>query len=316
MSSAYMPSLQSRKRNPYLVMTNTKMHPRWHMARLIRSIQPTEAEAARSSGHMGTIRRRLNQSFDIARILPIGSFSRSTAITRYSDRDLLVMLKRNEAKWGDNFVSSSTILRRVRDDLDSRFSTTTVRSDRQAAVVHFAGGRHRFDIVPAVFSHFDKKRPIYGIPDGEGGWLATSPSSHNQWLKRAQNRSGGKLTKTAQMLKYWANMRIATTALSSFYLELWLALSGLCVGARSYTEILTDVFSQLDQTGCPPVQDPIGISGRVHPTHTDTQHLNARDAIRTCAFHAERALVAERRMSNREANRQWNIVFNGGFALS
>lgn len=294
-------------------MTSHNTHPRLLFARLIRSIQPRAVERLRSAGHLKTIRQRLSKSFDLSRIIPIGSFSRSTAITRVSDRDLLVLLKRNEAKWGDQMVSSATVLRRVRSDLDSRFTATTVRADQQAAVVHFRGGRDRFDVVPAVFSHFDGKRPIYGIPDSEGRWLATSPLAHNQWLKQAQNRSGGKLTKVAQLLKYWTNMRTATTPTSSFYLEMWLALNGICVGARSYTEVLADAFDRLDMTECPPIQDPIGISGWIHATRTEAQLRGLLAAVNTCAFHAQRALLAEDRRNNAEARRQWNIVFNGGF---
>lgn len=299
-----------------MLATNTRVdpHPRMLFARLIHSIQPTASEKSRSTSHMSTIRRRVTKSFDIARIIPIGSFSRSTAITTYSDHDLLVLLKRNEAKWGDKLVSSSTVLGRVRNDLNSRYTATTVRSDKQAAVINFGGGRHRFDIVPALFSHFDQKRPIYGIPDGSGGWLATSPMSHNQWLKKAHLRSAGKLTKSAQLLKHWANMRANSSPACSFYLELWLALHEVCIGARSYSEILTDAFNQLDRTGCSPIEDPIGISGWIHSCRTDSQHLNLRDAIRTSAFHSERALAAEHRRNNKEARRQWEIVFNGGFS--
>lgn len=94
-----------------------------------------------------------------------------------SDVDLFVVIRRVEARWGGETVSSATILRRVRDDLAERFPLTETRRDAQAVVVRFRQGHRPVDIVPAFFLRmFAKGYPIYLIPDGEGDWMDPIPT--------------------------------------------------------------------------------------------------------------------------------------------
>jgi predicted nucleotidyltransferase len=294
-------------------MARVGAHPRLNFARLIAATAQRPTEVERAEARQEAIRTRLMKSFKVASIKPIGSYSRGTAIANHSDVDLLANLRIDEAKWGRSLVSSSTLLQRLRDDLTDRFVTTAVRRDGQAAVVSFARGTQRVDIVPALFLRFQDKNPVYRIPDGSGGWLETSPSAHSAWLRQQNLRSAGKQNRIARLLKYWKHCRGNTQPLSSFYLEIWLASSGVCRGVRSYSEILCDVFNRLDRESLKRIADPVGISGWLYPTKTAPQLEAIRTAIGTSAYHAAAAVSAEARSDNEEANRQWGLVFNGCF---
>ena len=90
------------------------------MLALVARVGPQAGELSSAASHLATVRSRLLASFDVARILRIGSHARDTAIRWHSDLDMLAVLRRNEAKWGKSIVSSSTFLSRVIDDLDRK----------------------------------------------------------------------------------------------------------------------------------------------------------------------------------------------------
>ena len=294
-------------------MVRVKAHPRINFARLIQSIKQSPAELERAEGRKGAIRARLRKSFKITGVFKIGSYSRGTAIASRSDVDLLVNLRRDEAKWGGNLVSSSRVLQRVRDDLNDRFVSTVVRRDGQAAVVSFSRGAQKVDVVPGLFLRMQDKNPIFAIPDGNGDWLETSPRAHLVWLRTQQLRSKGKMNKVAQLLKHWKYSRNNTEPLNSFYLEMWLAHSGICTGPRTYGEILCDAFEKLDRESLRQMVDPVGISGWIYPSITAAQKNSVQTTIGSCAYHAAAAIYAENKKDYQEANRQWSIVFNDAF---
>src|SRR5438105_2381570 len=124
--------------------------PQWNMLALAHRVQPQGSELQSARIHRSAVRTRLENSFDVSRVVPIGSHARGTAIRSYSDLDMLVVLRRNEAKWGGNIVSSRTLLSRVSDDLRTRFTRTEIRNDQQAAVIGFASTQHSLDVVPAL----------------------------------------------------------------------------------------------------------------------------------------------------------------------
>jgi predicted nucleotidyltransferase len=284
--------------------------PKANMLALVDRIQPRPGELEAAKRHISVVKDRLDASFDVSRSRQIGSHARGTAVRTYSDIDLLVMLRRNEAQWGGRQVSSTTVLSRVLSDLRARYRDTTIRRDGQAAVVSFAGGSEGLDVVPALFEKFNRL-PVFEIPDGFGGWRLTSPEMHDRYFSDADERSGGKLRRVAQLLKWWKHSRSEPVALSSFYTDLLLASSKVCDGIKSYTQCLRDAFALLRARDCRGLQDPCGIAGVVYASGTDGQRQALRNAIEYAWEHACYALSAEARGDFAEANRQWGIVFNG-----
>ena len=83
-----------------------RAHPQMNMAALGHRVQPLDSELINAKRHRGTARIRLAKSFDVSRIVPIGSHARGTAIRSYSDLDMMVVLRRNEAKWSKPLMAA------------------------------------------------------------------------------------------------------------------------------------------------------------------------------------------------------------------
>jgi len=226
---------------------------------------------------------------------------------------MLVVLRRNQAKWGGNLMSSQTVLDKVRDDLGMRYVNTDIRRDQQAAVVSFAQGQQNLDVVPALFSRFDPLRPIYSIPDGIGGWMETSPEAHDRLFLNANERSSGKLRKVAQLMKWWKFSRAQTLPIQSFYIDMLLAKSDICIGIKPYTHCLYQSFKLLNDRECRGLQDPLGIAGVIYVAQTNPQWEAICKAVSYGLEHARAAIASEAVRDFEEANRQWNIVFNGEY---
>ena len=221
----------------------------------------------------------------------------------------MLKLRAGERRWGDYRKSSSTVLNKVRLQLQGRFTSTAIGRDRQAVVISFAGG-HRVDVVPAFYGgQGPHGYPIYQIPDGGGGWMDTSPQAHNSYIKRENARSLGKLKNVAKLIKFWRTRRKTHVPLNSFYLELLLAEEGVCLGAKSYERCLHEAFALLAGRRCRALRDPLGISDPVPATNTDAKRRSVQKAVELAAGQCYRALAAEDKGREAEASRLWHLVF-------
>lgn len=283
--------------------------------KLANAIQPTSASVGKGKLHASAIKARLANSFAVSKSIFIGSTSRDTAIRATSDVDLLVVFKRDEARWGGSWVSSDTLVNRVRADLNTRFHATAVRRDGQAVVIHFGQGSEPVDVVPAIFHEFrgSAHAPVYLIPRGDGEWMETAPEAHHRYLVAKNGQSSGKLQRTIKLLKYWRASRANGIPLSSIHLELLLASENICVGAKSYSTCIAESFGLLRRRECCGLRDPVGVAGVLYAVSTEAQYDKLRSAVDYAADHANRAVYAESRKDWLEALRQWDIAFNGTF---
>jgi hypothetical protein len=285
---------------------------------LLSWLDPSSREVEALGVHRQTITKSLKASFDDVRVELIGSHSRGTAVSGQSDLDLIVYLPGNEARWGGRLVHSDRVLARVRDALKGRYQATDIGKDAQAIVVSFAGGDRVVDVVPAFWigmtraKGLEKKRPLFKIPDGSGGWFDTSPAAHRTHLKAKDDACGGRLRRTAQILKFWAACR-AHVVLTSFHVELVLAESGICRAPGAYAKYLVDVFELLSERGCRSLQDPLGISRRIPAARTAGQVERTLTAVQGSLALARRARQEELGRNSAEAYALWGRVFNGNF---
>lgn len=287
---------------------------------LLGRIQLSDAQAGNLARHRDAVTRRIETSFEVTRTDTIGSSSRGSAIRTTSDLDLMPILRRSEARWGGRKVSSTTVLNNIRAELRDRFRFTDAGKDGEAVVVEFSDGA-KVDVVPAFYVSQEavyngRKYPLYEIPNGRGGWLATSPEAHNRYIAAQDARSGGKLKYVTQLLKFWRACRTPHYPLNSFHIELLLADSGLCSVSKSYAQCLHDTFALLAKRACRGLQDPIHISGQVSAANTDAKRLTVLNAAITSAQRAAKALDAEAARRQPEAVSYWDLVFNGNFPKS
>ncbi|WP_377157802.1 nucleotidyltransferase [Roseateles sp. UC29_93] len=289
--------------------------PQFNMLALASRIQPLDSELSAAKLHCASVRARLEKAFAVSAVQNIGSHCRGTAIRRHSDLDVMVVLRKEEVLWGGKLVSSDTVIQNVLAELRGRFTTSAIRKDGLAATLAFGSTRQSLDVVPAVFSRFDKgsQRPVYLIPDGAGGWFETSPQIHDRFFAAAQLASGNKLRKVSQLVKAWKHARAGSLPIRSFYADMVLAASGVCVGAKMYGQCLHDFFAVLSRGVCGYLQDPCGIAGQITATDTQAQRQALVTAIEYACSHAAAALSAQARNNVQESNRQWNLVFNGTF---
>lgn len=144
-------------------------HPQFNMLALSSRIQPLDSELSAAKLHRASIRARLEKAFAVSAVQNIGSHCRGTAIRRYSDLDVMVVLRKEEVLWGGKLVSSDTVIQNVLAELRGRFSTSVIRKDGLAAALAFGSTRQSLDVVPAVFSRFDKGGHLLTSSCGRGG---------------------------------------------------------------------------------------------------------------------------------------------------
>lgn len=280
---------------------------------LLKEIAPQSAEVTRAKRHFKGIKTRIAKSYSVVRASIIGSHVKNTALRRLSDVDVLLVLRRDEIKWGDGVISSGTLLKNIRDELRGRYPTTDIRRDAQAVAVRFGRGEHGVDVVPAVFGGpSPTKHPVYIIPDGAGGWITTSPDGQLKALKAADEKSGGKLKAIIRLMKWWMFSRAQWIPLDSTHLEAVVVKTGV-PRAGSYSTILSNVFVTLHRRAGSAIRDPIGISGLLPIASTDAQKQDVLSALRYAADHSRRAVAAEAEGNHQEAIRQWKIVYNQSF---
>lgn len=279
---------------------------------LIERLAPTEAEACRYMAHLRTVSSRIESVLPSNRTETMGSFARGTALRGFSDLDLLAVLSVKEQRWTEN---STTVLRKLKATLSGRFAATEMRKDGCAVVVFFAAGDRPVDVVPAFYvgpaTQF-RNYPIFRIPDGSGGWLETSPQAHRAYLEAENGRSGGKLRRLALLAKYWGRCH-SNVILRSFHVELVIAANGICVGPRSYGEMMYDFFRILVNRSGHGIRDPLGISGVIPATSGPSARERLVAAAGRSADHAIRALEAEDSRNTQEAVRRWKVIFGGDF---
>ena len=280
---------------------------------LINRIQPTEVEIQNAVQHAKQIKTRLEQSYNLRKLFSAGSFPRQTYIHSSSDLDLFAVFSRDDLRCGDRYVSSSTALENLRQDLEARCPSSSVYRDVHAIVVAFSDGV-KVDVVPTRFHQMTQKNwPIDKMPDGAGDWMLTSPELHAKYIEEADAKSGGKLRRTAQLMKFWRECRTPKVPLSSFHIEMLIASSRISEGAKSYAECVTELLQLLAQRECQAFRDPLQITGNIGATRSFQQRETTLRSIVYSRDHAKDALYAERHGNVQEAKRQWDIVFNGQF---
>jgi Second Messenger Oligonucleotide or Dinucleotide Synthetase domain len=281
--------------------------------KLIDRIQPTQVEIQNAVQHGQQIKTRLEQSYNLRKLISVGSFPRQTYVHGSSDLDLFAVFARDDMRWGDRYLLSSTALDNLRKDLEARYPYSNVYRDVHAVVISFSDGVN-VDVVPASFQGMTEKNwPIYRMPDGSTGWMQTSPEVHARYIKEADDKSGGKLRRMAQLMKFWRECRSPKVALSSFHIEMLLAYYGICDGIKSYAQCVTETLQTLAQRQCQALQDPLGIAGNIGATRSASQRATTLSSVIYSRDHAKDALSAEGDWDIQEAKRQWDIVFNGHF---
>lgn len=284
---------------------------------LLGWLEPSPREVAQRTSHKTTIEQAMRSEFpSFHSIQIIGSHTRGTAVRDWSDVDYFAKVGRDDVKWGENFVNSTTTLARAKSALQTRFPRTPIRTDTPGVVAEFRAGAGAVDVIPAFWTGTTEDKPhypVFAIPDGAGGWMYTSPERHSKYIKDEDARAASQLAPTIRLLKCWKYARTPPVPVLGFHLEMLLASNGTCVGARSYQNILLDTFRLLVSRKGAGLRDPLGIAGVIPACRTDPQRSTLISHASYAAEKAERAINAELSGNIDDAFAYWNLVFNGNF---
>jgi len=280
---------------------------------LIADITPTQEDVADALSRYDAIKACLSSGFWVADVRMVGSFQKNTAVRGQSDVDIFACLARGEARWGQRVLDSRTFLRRVREQLQLRYPTSDIRGARQAVSLCFTRGVNHFDVVPAVFTRLEGGGAVFAIPDGDGDWLFTAPHVQTRRLRLAAERTGGKLPRVIQILKWWTRVRSRAVPLKSFHLEMVLATKEVGLGAASYSTLVAHAFRIIARRQGRALIDPTGISKLIPAVEEESQREVLTNQARQAARWAAEAVMAEEEGDGDGALYWWNKVFNGRF---
>lgn len=155
----------------------------------------------------GNITRRLNTDFwsttsDTSHSLYVGSYGRNTAISGFSDVDLIFQLPYSVYKQYDEYSGNgqSALLQSVKTSIERTYSTTNIRADGQVIQVPFTDGIN-FEVVPA----FDNKDGSFTFPNANdgGSWRTTNPRPEIKAIRDRNAAVNGNLIPLSRMMRDW-----------------------------------------------------------------------------------------------------------------
>lgn len=167
---------------------------------------PSASQFEGAKSHKDAIETRLDTVLGVYRMFEIGSLRHGTGVWHYSDADYLVSLK------GIQPGSPLTMLTKVKEALQARFTSTTITIRQPAVVCHFSDGV--VEVVPGYIASSGG----YMIADPAGGWMKSFPEEHNNYVNKVNAKHIGGAKKLARHLKIWKYKR--SVPVSSCYLEM------------------------------------------------------------------------------------------------
>ncbi|NWO07535.1 MAG: nucleotidyltransferase [Alteromonadaceae bacterium] len=273
-----------------------------------RSLIPRSYESGKASSHKSSITSRLQLYFDLKQLFYSGSANNGTSISRHSDVDFFASIPTEKLK-----KNSSVSLREVKECLQGRYPNTKVYVDSPAVVIDFgAGSWDKAEVIPADYLYkSNENKNVYHIPDGNNGWVESSPSTHNSYVANENNRLRKNLKPLIRFVKAWKYYN--NVPISSFYLELRITKLMEAESAIVYEIDVNSIIKKLFDCDLAPIRDPKGISGMIHPCSSAANKQTALSKLRSAKVRAQKARDAENSGNIREAFEWWDKVFSGKF---
>jgi Second Messenger Oligonucleotide or Dinucleotide Synthetase domain len=185
----------------------------------LEKLQPLKTEHDKVKSHKISVFKNLKNNFDCISFFETGSFGAKTGVRHYADTDYFALLPASKLDCKSDYA-----LRKVKDAIQLTFTKTGVMVRSPAVMIPFGQfTSERMEITPCYFAGFvepkNKKYPKYMIPNGDGDWMVSSPTAHNDYVNKHNIRlKKGNLKKLIQLVKAWKYYN--KVSISSFYLEL------------------------------------------------------------------------------------------------
>lgn len=269
---------------------------------LLKRTVPTPTERTAASKHRASVESAL------APLLPeslreTGSFHHGTGVRSHSDVDVLVSLP------GPRPDSPDTALARVKRALEAKFPYTPIRVSRPAVVVNFAGGDERWEVIPGYLLRAEQGSWVYSIPAPGGTWIETAPAAHLAYVN-AQNASPeGGAKSLARLMKAYKYGNASGFKVSSFYLEMSAArYMATEVSFHPGIDFLR-LMDVLVKNGLSAINDPTGVTGRLHAASTETYRAESLARLKGDAQRTRQARDLADQGKHDEAFEKMKYVF-------
>jgi hypothetical protein len=272
---------------------------------------PLNSEHSIAASHKESVYGCLYNKHSCNRMFETGSFGAGTGVRHCSDTDYFAVFPAVNL-WTD----SAYTLRQIKESLQNTYSRTDgIVVNTPAVRIPFGSyASEMMEVTPCctngtistAYGNFYQ----YEIPDGSGGWLNSSPSAFNSYVNFHNNRLNKKLKPLIQLIKAWKYYNDAP--ISSFYLELRATKY-----AEGETTIVYDIdlykfFKYLSENELPSINDPLGISGRIHACTTDAKFNLTLSKVQSDYKRAEDAFNY-RSTDLDKCFERWNLFFNHQF---
>ncbi|MGW6833213.1 SMODS domain-containing nucleotidyltransferase [Streptomyces sp. NPDC054949] len=262
---------------------------------LTRLYTPTATEFDAARRHRGAIESRLDAYLGLREMFEIGSLRHGTGVWQYSDADFLASLKgiQPESPW--------TMLNRVKETLQNRFTSTEVVIRRPAVVCRFSDGH--VEVVPAY-----SDMSGFWIANPADGWMKTYPRDHNRYVTEVNKRHNGGAKRLARQLKVWKYLR--NVPVSSCYLEMRSAKH--LDGESAYSPIwdLYLALNKMHEAGLASMNDPTGLGSRFGACSSESNRQDAMSKFGTAVSRARKAKDFYSDGNDEKAIEQLKLLFN------
>lgn len=273
---------------------------------LIGRLTPNITESTNAINHRASIEACLKDKFEMVRFFRIGSFGSGTSISGYSDVDYIASIPNRRLK-----KDSSSTLRELKGILDTRFPNTGVYIDAPAVVVPFGQDKtETTEIVPADYIKRENDCTTYDIPNKTGGWMKANPELHNAYVSYVNNKDGlsKKVKSLIRLIKAWKYYN--NVPISSFYLEMFVAIYANKEKSIVYSIDLKNIFSLLKNTDLAAINDPMGVSGSITACGNLTDKTTTLSKLDDAIRRSNKAREDEQNDKISDAFYWWNLVFN------
>lgn len=273
----------------------------------LEKLRASATETAATASHRRSIEACLRANFGLTRFTRIGSFGNGTNVSGYSDVDYLACMPISQFA-----ISSKYHLSKVRDAVAARFPATNVTV--RCPTVSCPFGTYRSEDTEIVVARYVKEEygdKIYEIADCSDGWMRICPDAHNAYVKRVDEKLSGRVKPLIRLIKAWKFFQ--NVPISSFYLEMYVAMYASQEIAIVYPIDLKNILPQLKGSSLAAIQDPTGYSGYINPCKTAALKIDALSKLSTAATRAEKADMAVTNGAIEDAFGWWRLLYNDKF---
>lgn len=270
-------------------------------------LTPNKVETDAVRSHRKSIYDCLLRVFKLTNFFRTGSTGNGTSICNYSDTDYFAVFPNSSI-----FYDSSMLLDHIKEILKISFPKTSIYVDPPAVVVPFGDlDVENTEIVPAKIVDYQNGNTIYEIPDGNGGWMKSSPLAHNSFINYQHDRLSEKAKPLIRFIKAWKYYN--NVPLKSFFIEMFIFDYLRSISSIVYSIDIKILMEKLYYSNLVEIEDPTGISGKISPCQYEFQKKDTNSKILIGYTRVKFAREQEEKGNYKDAFYWWNEFFNKKF---